>query len=59
LGSEVKDDGTGMDHAAPSNGYEGNGMRNMRERAREINAVRNLHTAPGKGTRLLLKMPRR
>ena len=45
---EVSDDGIGFD---PELASHRNGLKNIYSRAREINAVVNLQTAPGNGTR--------
>ncbi|GHM99827.1 hypothetical protein WSM22_13170 [Cytophagales bacterium WSM2-2] len=50
----IEDNGKGFDQAKSSSG---NGLRNMKERAREINAFLDLNSSPGAGTSLLLKMP--
>ena len=47
---EVKDDGIGMDPEAPTVGHGGNGLRNMRERVREMNAVLHIDGASGTGS---------
>lgn len=49
----VTDDGIGF-----SDGREGgNGLKNMEQRARDVKGVLTIHTAPGKGTKVLLNMP--
>lgn len=52
---EVSDDGTGFDPAAPVAG--GHGLANMAERARSSEAEFTLDSAPGKGTRIVVKFP--
>lgn len=49
----INDNGKGFDLQKPSNG---NGLRNMKERAREIKATMDVETALGQGTTLTLKM---
>jgi len=50
----IRDNGKGFD---PAKTQGGNGLKNMRNRAREINAAFNLETLEGKGTILKLKLP--
>ena len=50
----VRDNGQGFDE---HNIKAGNGLRNLRDRAKEINATLELQTAVGKGTGVVLKMP--
>lgn len=50
----IKDNGTGFDETHRSGG---NGLRNMRERAREIHGEVVYITGPGKGTTVLFQMP--
>jgi signal transduction histidine kinase len=50
----IEDDGVGFDARKPS---EGNGMRNMRERAAAIGGALRVTSANGKGTRLRFKFP--
>lgn len=47
----IKDDGTGFNASA---GYGGNGLKNIRSRAKEINADLKFESTPGKGTLLEL-----
>lgn len=51
---EVKDDGKGFDTA--SNG-KGNGLDNMKNRAKELQGETKVLSAPGKGTTVLFSMP--
>jgi two-component system, NarL family, sensor histidine kinase UhpB len=50
----ISDNGKGFD---PSRVQNGNGLRNMKERAREINADLLFETVEGKGTTLKLRLP--
>jgi len=47
----IKDDGRGFNASA---GYSGNGLKNIRSRAKEINADLKFESTPGKGTLLEL-----
>jgi signal transduction histidine kinase len=49
----VRDDGIGFDN---SREYEGNGLGNMRKRAKEIGAVLVIKSAIGKGTTIELNL---
>lgn len=51
---KVKDDGKGFDEETVK---AGNGLRNLRERAREIKATINLKSQPGNGTEIELRLP--
>jgi signal transduction histidine kinase/ligand-binding sensor domain-containing protein len=52
----VKDDGKGFNERAVSeNKRGGNGLKNMRDRAAEINGELIIHTEENKGTQILLK----
>jgi two-component system, NarL family, sensor histidine kinase LiaS len=53
---EVSDDGVGFD---PSQQVGGLGLRNMRQRAFDIGARLDVLSAPGSGTRLVMRIPRR
>ncbi|NOZ78470.1 MAG: hypothetical protein GXP48_04675 [Acidobacteria bacterium] len=53
----VEDDGIGFD--AEGGDGSGNGLRNMRSRARALDAVFRIEAAPGKGTRVSVTIPRR
>jgi signal transduction histidine kinase len=48
------DDGQGFDVAAPA---EGNGLDNMRQRARKLGGELEIKSEPGRGTSLLLRVP--
>jgi len=50
---EIEDDGCGFD-AGPSAGH---GLRNMAWRARMLNATFEVQGSPGKGTRVVLRVP--
>ena len=50
----LKDDGCGFDHTNTSGG---NGLKNMKERAEEINAEFEIRTRAGKGCELRLEIP--
>lgn len=50
----VRDNGKGFD---PKNGRKGNGLRNMEERARAINATFGIQSGEGKGTEVALTIP--
>jgi signal transduction histidine kinase len=50
----ITDDGQGF---RPENKTQGNGLRNMRERAQRLKATLDLSSSPGKGTRIELSMP--
>lgn len=50
---EIVDDGRGFEPARAS----GMGLANMRERARELGAQLDVSAAPGKGARILVRMP--
>ncbi len=52
---EIADDGDGFDPASARPG--GQGLANMSERARESEADYLLESAPGKGTRIVVKFP--
>jgi two-component system, NarL family, sensor histidine kinase UhpB len=51
---KVKDNGQGFDESTVR---AGNGLRNLRERAHEINATINLRSQPGNGTQIELRLP--
>ncbi|MBX7139956.1 MAG: sensor histidine kinase [Chitinophagales bacterium] len=53
--ASVQDDGKGFTPAADS---EGNGLRNMKQRAADIDAAFNMQSSPGQGTRIELTVPR-
>jgi ligand-binding sensor domain-containing protein/two-component sensor histidine kinase len=50
---EIKDNGIGFDPAVA----DGNGLQNMIVRAREMNGICQISSAPGKGSSLLVKFP--
>lgn len=56
---EIRDDGTGADprvlEEASANGHWG--VSGMRERARGAGGTLTIHTAPGKGTRVVVDLP--
>ena len=47
----IKDNGKGFNAAS---GFSGNGLKNMGNRAKEINGILKLNSSPGKGTTLAL-----
>jgi signal transduction histidine kinase len=51
---EVADDGCGFD---PKDYHEGNGLRNVAARARELGARQEIISAPNKGTRVIVDLP--
>jgi len=51
---QVSDNGRGFDEARIK---AGNGLRNLRERARDIHSTLTITSAPGAGTRIYLQMP--
>jgi signal transduction histidine kinase len=53
---EVDDDGRGFDPAQDSGG--GQGLRNLRERARELGGRAEIDSAPGSGTTIRVTIPR-
>ena len=50
----IRDDGKGFDETLQK---EGNGLANMRQRAKQLNGKLRIRTAPGKGTSLHFSMP--
>ena len=50
----IKDDGVGFD---PAQTYEGNGLRNLRQYAREGLIELTINSAPGQGTTIKLRVP--
>lgn len=50
----ISDNGKGFDNTQPATG---NGIRNMQERAKQLQAVFTLTASPGKGTRIELDIP--
>ena len=53
---EVDDDGRGFDPAAATG--TGQGLRNLRERARELGGRAEIDSAPGSGTTVRVTIPR-
>jgi signal transduction histidine kinase len=49
---EISDKGIGFD--TENKMFEGNGLKNMRTRAKEIRGEISIHSSPGKGTRITL-----
>ena len=55
---EVEDDGVGFDPASPAVTSEGHfGLRFMRLRAADLGGSLEVESAPGRGTRVILRMP--
>ena len=52
LNIEIKDDGRGFD---PTSSFEGNGINNMHERARELNADLKIKSGTNQGTQIHLR----
>ena len=63
LVASINDDGHGFvvlpGDGLAGNGRGGNGLRNMKTRALELNGRLDVHTDPGAGTRLTLMIPLR
>jgi len=53
---EVDDDGRGFDPATAAG--TGQGLRNLRERAEHLGGRAQIHSAPGQGTRVQVRIPR-
>ena len=53
---QIEDDGIGFDPDAPS---EGHGLRSLRQRALELGGEVTIHSAPGAGTRVRVRVPLR
>jgi signal transduction histidine kinase len=54
----VQDDGQGFDPGAPPDGSGGHvGLRVMRERAEEVGGSLSLHSEPGQGTQVVVRVP--
>jgi signal transduction histidine kinase len=53
----VADDGIGFDPAAPTDGPDHWGVKNMRERARAVGGRLMVDSAPGRGTRIKAEVP--
>ncbi len=51
---EIGDDGRGFDPGVKA-AYNGNGLRSMEERARDLGAVLEINSLPSKGTRIVLR----
>jgi NarL family two-component system sensor histidine kinase LiaS len=52
----IVDDGIGFDFATATGG-DGNGLRNMRERARKLGGELSIDSVPSQGTQLHVTMP--
>jgi len=50
---DVSDDGKGFD---ANESYEGNGLKNMKQRAEQLNANFSIHSSAGSGTRINFEM---
>ena len=50
----VQDDGRGFDSNILGPGH---GLHNMRQRAEELGGIFSLHCAPGKGTKVVIRLP--
>ena len=50
----VQDDGRGFDATAPNSGH---GLHNMPQRAQELGGTFNLYSAPGGGTKVVIRLP--
>lgn len=53
----IEDDGIGFDRARPPADAEHDGLENMQARMREIGGTCTIDTAPGTGTRIVLRLP--
>jgi signal transduction histidine kinase len=54
---EIEDDGIGFEPAAVAASFEGGfGLASMRERVETIGGALDVHTAPGKGTRIVVQL---
>jgi signal transduction histidine kinase len=53
----VRDDGQGFNAAAPPPGDGGFGLVGMRERAAQLKGELSIHSAPGQGTEVSLRVP--
>lgn len=51
---KITDNGMGFDQQIP---YSGNGLKNMRTRATQIQGILYIHSSPGKGTTIELTLP--
>ena len=54
----IADDGCGFDSSRSDSRQSGWGLKTMRERAQSIGARLNIESAPGKGTRITVSVPR-
>jgi two-component system nitrate/nitrite sensor histidine kinase NarX len=54
---EVQDDGIGFDAADRTNAFGHFGIRGMQERARRIGAELMVDSGPGRGTRIIVRLP--
>ncbi|HKZ72922.1 MAG TPA: GAF domain-containing sensor histidine kinase [Steroidobacteraceae bacterium] len=54
----VIDDGQGMEELPELYAQQGFGLANMRERARAIGGVCEIHSKPGRGTQVIVRLPR-
>ncbi|WP_333492424.1 sensor histidine kinase [Streptomyces camelliae] len=54
LSLSVHDDGCGFDPAAVSTGY---GLAGLRARAAEVGGTASVHSAPGDGTTVTVRLP--
>ena len=52
---EIRDDGTGFDPAAITRGH---GLDNLAARARAVGAALDIDSAPGRGTRIVITLPK-
>jgi signal transduction histidine kinase len=52
---EIEDDGCGFDMSA--NASEGNGLRNLRQRFESLGGRFELHSNPGRGTKIIMTIP--
>lgn len=56
----IEDDGRGFDPAVVSHGSDGRfGLQSMRERVEELRGELDIHSVPGEGTRLVVRVPLR
>jgi signal transduction histidine kinase len=54
----IADDGQGFDVAETLLGHEGFGLHTMRERMELVGGTLTIDSAPGRGTRIIARMPR-
>ena len=57
LRMEIIDNGKGFLINSEPNGFGGNGLKNMQQRAEEVNARIIIDSEPGRGTKVSLSMP--